>query len=42
MMAECIKQRSRESLRLQILRGSEEEVWTAFEELMRRSIQESS
>ncbi len=33
-----IKQRSRGTLRLQIARGTEEEVWAAFEELMRRKI----
>ena len=30
------RERSRESLRLQIARGTEEEVWAAIEELMRR------
>ena len=37
-----MKQRSRESLRIQILRGTEEEVWAAFDELMRRNMEEAS
>ena len=41
-MMDEIKQRNRESLRLQIMRGSEEEVWAAFEELMRRNMEEGS
>ena len=39
LMSESIKQRSREALRLRILRGTEEEVWPAFEELMRRNME---
>ena len=34
-----IKRRSRGTLRLQIARGTEEEVWAAFEELMRRNME---
>jgi len=40
VMDENIKQRSRGALRLQIARGTEEEVWAAFEELMRRNMEE--
>lgn len=42
MTEKSIKQRSRWALRLQIARGTDEEVWAAFEELMRRNIEEDS
>jgi len=37
---EDIRKRSRGSLRLQILRGTDEEVMSAFDELMRRNMEE--
>lgn len=37
-----IRRQSRETLRLQIARGTDEEVWPAFEELMRRNMEEGS
>jgi len=42
MNEKSIKQRSRGALRLQIARGTDEEVWAAFEELMRRNIEKVS
>lgn len=42
MAEKCIMQRSRGSLRLQIARGTDEEAWAAFEELMRRNMEEGS
>jgi len=41
MTEKNIKQRSRGALRLQIARGTDEEAWAAFEELMRRNIEGS-
>ncbi|MCK4267077.1 MAG: hypothetical protein KAX31_07325 [Thermoplasmata archaeon] len=35
-----VKELSRETLRLQIALGSQDEVWAAFEELMRRNMEE--
>lgn len=35
-----VKEMSREQLRLQIARGSQEEVWPAFDELIRRNMEE--
>lgn len=42
MTEKSIKQRSRGTLRLQIARGTDEEAWAAFEELMRRNMEEYS
>jgi len=41
MTEKSIKRRNRGTLRLQIARGTDEEAWAAFEELMRRNMEGS-